>query len=640
LIPDAAASTNIPPELELSVLTNPWRCPQPFKHICPWPEDWNLTDDQKSEATEFALGIRKLIYYLSGSIYFEYSDARSLQDKQMLKWRAIHVFICALYCHPIEKIPALLTIKNNTGGDSDSIIFISSTFSLGGDDLSTEFVEQICSETSLDTKRIVKILNPGNIHFCFVILDPSSCSVTVVDSLDLVFEEAIQESINFLLKWYFKLRDMCKLKKLVEPSAWRRIFVENIPTQTDGYSCGVYTAYNLWYFLSTGMFPSSSSWSESDIPQMRLYMAYKISKLLKEHCRPAADRPSSLTRKAGWEGIFNMEMIPSTICRSSIELSLGFRQSVAFSPQVHLLDNETLQGLPQVSNLAFIEDHVGVIQRLIANSCFNDGIGNFNHITQVRDDKNSFYRAVSYAILLSCLSEHVSPIQKIWRLLERPCVSKYECCFEKLDKLLRQDKLSMTDVIEKFNDDEDIDWAMIFLLKQLVATHILNSTGVNRERYITKASDPVTLARQKEKQFGKKKKGIKSDFNMLDYYVYNILLTNEYYVDDLILTALPNSISADIAVVTLSEDDQSLQCYQKDDRSVPSIFKILLFRNKDHYDVFHCEIGATGKGPVKNPVSPGQALPTSTEPPPQPIIPDASTREALPPIDAGAGSVC
>ena len=51
-------------------------------------------------------------------------------------------------------------------------------------------------------------------------------------------------------------------------------------------------------------------------------------------------------------------------------------------------------------------------------------------------------------------------------------------------------------------------------------------------------------------------------------------------------------------------------------------------------------LGADGCGSINKPGSPGQALPKSTEPPPQPIIPDASTREALPPIDAGAGSVC
>ena len=51
----------------------------------------------------------------------------------------------------------------------------------------------------------------------------------------------------------------------------------NIPTQTDGTSCGVFICAYASYYIFTNSLPNMSQFSQTNVPQFRLYMLEVLS---------------------------------------------------------------------------------------------------------------------------------------------------------------------------------------------------------------------------------------------------------------------------------------------------------------------------------------------------------------------------
>ena len=57
--------------------------------------------------------------------------------------------------------------------------------------------------------------------------------------------------------------------------------ITNLPKQTDNYSCGVFVAFYAMYWLQNRKFPSTKDFTQEQAPQMRLFMASRLSSAAK-----------------------------------------------------------------------------------------------------------------------------------------------------------------------------------------------------------------------------------------------------------------------------------------------------------------------------------------------------------------------
>ena len=557
---------------------------------------WKLSEVQESEANDFVLGIPP--HADISLIGLVKTDIDSLKNDVWLSMMAFHTFISAVLKLKTVQIPTVIKVFQSDPAKTETLLFISSLFQPFDYDQSDPnevqtlgppappvFEQILQNDPNILNMRIVKTMNLLEVHWCFVVIDPTKRTVEIVDSLTDPGQTimcARSKAIHSFLVWYLEMRDKYKLKDILpDPTQWHQVIRNDIPVQSDDTSCGVYAAYNLWYFCTTGDLPPSNSWNRSDISSMRRFMAFRILEKLKvEHSE----------KKARWQGVLDPERLRDAV---------HTKPSVAGGPLLYLPPLEfphSLDDAPRV-NAVFsptkfilfsqIEDPIKRIHELIEETNF---FGSFNYFTRVRGDGNCLYRAVAYAILRHFFSTKRQRDRVLQLLLSEspPCVTRYTRCFNNLANFLHSNSAANAmELINMIIKDHELDWALIFLLKQRVATYLLNTSADNGTRSLWAAAAKSHL-KAESVSFGNKSIDSLSDQDILSAFVYKIVLIDKKYADELVISVLPSCINANVAVISLSEAQTSLHLtkYYVEPRGT-SFLNILLLRIGNHYDVLH-----------------------------------------------------
>ena len=67
------------------------------------------------------------------------------------------------------------------------------------------------------------------------------------------------------------------LRLLFNSNDWNvKTGVINSPLQTDNHSCGVFATMTAIYWIKNRQLPTTSDWTQSNMPELRLFLAHEI----------------------------------------------------------------------------------------------------------------------------------------------------------------------------------------------------------------------------------------------------------------------------------------------------------------------------------------------------------------------------
>jgi Ulp1 family protease len=95
--------------------------------------------------------------------------------------------------------------------------------------------------------------------------------MTIIDSL----HHDNSSRLSMMKDWY---KAICDSYNVDNPDNWTTEFVGmgSRPRQHDGYSCGVFVMITIAYILLCSKLPTNTNFGDSDLADIRLYIAYII----------------------------------------------------------------------------------------------------------------------------------------------------------------------------------------------------------------------------------------------------------------------------------------------------------------------------------------------------------------------------
>ena len=120
-------------------------------------------------------------------------------------------------------------------------------------------------------------IQPTLNHWILGVVSPATHTIWVLDS----FKTRWQNISEMLLKWVenefsFYRRDFGDIRN------WRLLSFVDLPVttpgviyphQTDGTSCGIFTAIYAFYWMTFRSWPTVENWTQFNIPSLRLFIA-------------------------------------------------------------------------------------------------------------------------------------------------------------------------------------------------------------------------------------------------------------------------------------------------------------------------------------------------------------------------------
>ena len=248
------------------------------------PQFWELSQEQSNETTVFLQSCishirEQSILTVNGQDLCPW-DVASLRDKQWLSSCCVDTFLTLKY-HEFQRSPPLEDYRPCT--------LLSAEFGmlLLKDNQPwqqlTAFTANIAAEY-LDGDIIFPYCTGS--HFMSCIISKTELRIYVVDGYDWANHDDFQRQIK---EWY----TLEHISKQQPPPDFERDGWEFLtssltlpptrPFQTDSWSCGPLTAFTLLHYMVHHRLPTSlDAFCEADAPQLRLYMAFILHKVLDE----------------------------------------------------------------------------------------------------------------------------------------------------------------------------------------------------------------------------------------------------------------------------------------------------------------------------------------------------------------------
>ena len=128
-------------------------------------------------------------------------------------------------------------------------------------------------EADLGRTILIPVHRPG--HWILLQLMPHERRLLVLDS----YRGQHATVTNNIVRWYGNEYTRITGRTVHEHEwdiVWGTRLPGDLPRQTDGSSCGVFTAMTAWYLLYNDRLPTTADWTQSNVPTLRIFMAHML----------------------------------------------------------------------------------------------------------------------------------------------------------------------------------------------------------------------------------------------------------------------------------------------------------------------------------------------------------------------------